>query len=124
MARHMCADVLTDDDLELPGGGPAPLWYYILKEASVQADGQHLGEVGGRIVAEVFLGLMEKDPSSYLRNQPTWKPFLDAATSDDFTVPDLIKFTDHGLQVTNIPGRPGAGTDDQSSTEADPVNPT
>ena len=118
VARHMCADVLSDADLELPGGGPAPLWYYILKEASIQAGGQHLGEVGGRIVAEVFLGLMEKDPSSYLRNDPTWKPFLEAATSNDFTVPDLIKFSEHGLQVTDIPGRPGPATDDQGNTES------
>ena len=107
VARHMGADILGDADLELPGGGPAPLWYYILKEASIQAGGQHLGQVGGRIVAEVFLGLMEKDPSSYLRNEPTWKPTLEAATSNDFTVPDLIKFTGHGLETTDIPDRPG-----------------
>ena len=88
------------------------------QEASIQAGGQHLGEVGGRIVAEVFLGLMEKDPSSYLRNDPTWKPFLEAATSNDFTVPDLIKFSEHGLQVTDIPGRPGPATDDQGNTES------
>ena len=103
VARHMGADILSDTDLELPGGGPAPLWYYVLKEASVQAGGQHLGQVGGRIVAEVFLGLLEKDPSSYLRNEPTWKPFLEGASTDDFTVADLIKVTGHGLEVTNLP---------------------
>ncbi|HEX5857240.1 MAG TPA: heme peroxidase family protein [Microbacterium sp.] len=103
VARHMGMEVLSDADLELPGGGAAPLWYYILREASVQAAGQHLGEVGGRIVAEVFLGLMEKDPSSYLRNEPTWKPFLDSRVLDDFTVPDLIKIAGHGLEVTDLP---------------------
>ena len=92
-------DPLTDADLELPGGGPAPLWYYILKEASVQAGGQHLGQVGGRIVAEVFLGLLEKDPSSYLRNDPRWKPFLPSAQAGDFTMPDLVTFSGHGLQT-------------------------
>ena len=66
---------------------------------------------------------MEKDPSSYLRNEPTWKPFLEAATSDDFTVPDLIKFTGHGLQVTDLPGRPGPGSGDQGSTETDSTPP-
>jgi hypothetical protein len=116
VARHMGADILSDADLELPGGGPAPLWYYILKEASIQAGGHQLGQVGGRIVAEVFLGLLEKDPSSYLRNEPTWKPFLEAATRNDFTAPDLIKFTGHGLQVTDIPERPGPETEDQGST--------
>lgn len=36
----------------------------------MQAEGQHLSQVGGRIVAKVFLGLLEKDPLSYLRNHP------------------------------------------------------
>ena len=34
VACHMGADVLSDADLALPGGGPAPLWYYILAEAA------------------------------------------------------------------------------------------
>ncbi len=84
VARYMGTDPLSVDDLGLPGGGPAPLWYYILKEAFVQAGGIHLGQVGGRIVAEVFLGLMEKDPSSYLRNDPCWKPFLPSAVDGHF----------------------------------------
>jgi hypothetical protein len=97
VAEKVGADVLSDADLELPGGGPAPLWYYVLQEANLQAQGHHLGQTGGRIVAEVFLGLLEADPSSYLRNQPGWKPFLPSATTGDFTVPDLIAFTGHGL---------------------------
>ncbi len=56
--------------LLLPGGGAAPPWYYILQEAEIQGDGRRLGQTGGRIVAEVFLGLLEKDASSYLRNKP------------------------------------------------------
>ena len=104
VAWYMGADVLSDAELALPDGGPAPLWYYVLKEAQVQAGGRHLGQVGGRIVAEVFLGLLEKDPSSYLRNEPRWKPFLPSATAGDFTMPDLIAFTGHGLGVTDLPG--------------------
>jgi hypothetical protein len=100
----MGADVLTDDDLGLPSGGPAPLWYYILKEAEVQAGGLHLGQVGGRIVAEVFLGLMQADPLSYLHQQPNWTPTLPSASSGDFTVADLITFAGHGLEVTDLPG--------------------
>jgi hypothetical protein len=107
VAAYMGADLLSDADLELPGGGPAPLWYYILKEAQVQAQGQHLGQVGGRIVAEVFLGLLEKDQSSYLRNQPGWTPFLPSATAGDFAIPDLISFTGHGLDRIGPPGGPG-----------------
>jgi len=97
--------VLTDGELELPDGGPSPLWYYILREAQKRADGQHLGPVGGRIVAEVFLGLLEKDPSPYLRHDPRWRPFLKARKPRDFTMPDLIELAGHGLEVTNLPGR-------------------
>lgn len=99
VAARMCARVLTDDELGL-GGAPAPLWYYVLREAQVQADGEHLGQVGGRIVGEVFLGLLAADPSSWLRNDPTWRPFL--GTGGDFTMPDLIAFTGHGLGVTDL----------------------
>lgn len=98
VAEHMGAAVLAEADLGLPGGGPAPLWYYVLKEAQVQAGGKHLGEVGGRIVTEVFLGLLEKDPSSYLRNEPGWRPFL--TSGGDFTMPDLLTFAQHGLGAT------------------------
>ena len=31
-----------------------PLWYYILREAEVQQDGNRLGSVGSRIVAETL----------------------------------------------------------------------
>ena len=100
VAQHMGAQVLTDAQLGLPNGGPAPLWYYILREAEVQEQGLHLGQVGGRIVAEVLVGLLEKDAGSYLRNNPGWKPFLPAAGNGDFTLPDLITFTGHGLGQT------------------------
>ncbi|MGR2751843.1 peroxidase family protein [Agromyces arachidis] len=103
VARHMGFAVLTDAELDLPSPGPAPLWYYVLKEASVQAAGRHLGETGGRIVAEVFLGLLEKDPSSYLRNEPGWKPFLPSTIAGDFTAGDLVAVAGHGLGVTDSP---------------------
>ena len=38
-----------------------PLWYYILKEAQVKANGERLGPVGARLLAEVFLGLVAGD---------------------------------------------------------------
>ena len=54
--------------------GEAPLWFYILKEAEIVGKGRELGPVGGRIVAEVLVGLLQKDPNSYLYLQPGWKP--------------------------------------------------
>ena len=56
--------------------GNDPLWYYILKEAAVEHDGMQLGQVGGRIVAEVFLGLLAGDNLSYLNIDPCWTPTL------------------------------------------------
>jgi heme peroxidase len=71
-----------------------PLWYYVLCEAQRERgpDGRHLGPVGGRIVAEVLLGLLEADPSSYLHATRPWTPTLPRAARGDFTMPDLVRF--------------------------------
>ena len=36
--------------------------------------GLHLGPVGGRIIGEVLVGLMQADPNSYLVAKPKWQP--------------------------------------------------
>jgi hypothetical protein len=69
-----------------------PLWYYVLKEAEVRNEGTHLGPVGGRIVAEVLLGLLIGDPLSYLNVEPNWTPDL-GPTAGRFTMSDLINVT-------------------------------
>jgi len=71
----------------------APLWYYILKEAEVVGGGARLGPVGGRIVAEVLLGLLKGDRFSYVNAEPMWTPDLPAAEPGTFTLADLVKFT-------------------------------
>jgi hypothetical protein len=70
-----------------------PLWYYVLCEASSAAglNGLHLGPVGGRIVAEVLVGLLEGDDTSYLNAKEAWKPVLPKA-GDDFTMADLVRY--------------------------------
>jgi hypothetical protein len=68
-----------------------PLWYYALKEADVVADGLHLGPVGGRIVAEVLLGLLQSDVASYLVQKPKWTPTLTAA-GRSFRMTDFLAF--------------------------------
>ena len=68
-----------------------PLWYYVLKEAEVVADGLHLGPVGGRIVTEVFIGLLQSDAGSYLATQPNWKPTL-PSKNGDFRMTDFLTF--------------------------------
>ncbi len=96
VALAMGFEPLTNDQLgidDLPGlAGHAPLWYYILKEAEIQTGGAQLGAVGGRIVAEVLLGLLWGDPLSYLRVQPTWQPDADLSNSGKFEMPELVRF--------------------------------
>lgn len=68
IAKFMRLKPLTNGDLGLtdPGwGGKAPLWFYALKEAELQQGGRRLGDLGGRIVAEVLLTLMHSDRSSF-----------------------------------------------------------
>jgi hypothetical protein len=93
--------IRTGNDLGLHGGlefrfgEHTPLWYYILREAEVLADGRKLGPVGGRIVAEVLLGLLHGDPFSYLSYSPAWKPARNKYGADangNFTMVDLLRF--------------------------------
>jgi hypothetical protein len=79
-------------DKELGLKGATPLWYWLLREAEVVANGQRLGPTCGRIVAEVLVGLLAADPSSYLRANPGWKPELPGATPGQFTIVDLLRF--------------------------------
>ena len=66
-----------------------PLWFYVLREAEVVAAGEHLGPVGGRIVAEVVAGLVRGDRQSYLRQDPDWTPAYGSAGT--FTMVDLLR---------------------------------
>lgn len=100
IARQMGAPVLSRKDLaELRNIHPSfdvstPLWYYILKEAELMEDGLHLGSVGGRIVGEVFIGLLQTDPQSYVNVQPNWQPTLPTKTGNakDFHMVDFLTF--------------------------------
>ena len=52
----------------------SPLWFYTLMEAEVEHDGTQLGPAGGRLVAEVILGILFADQDSFLRQCPDWTP--------------------------------------------------
>jgi hypothetical protein len=62
-----------------------PLWFYVLREAQVEAGGRHLGPVGGRIVGEVFYGLIESDSQSYLAQDPEWTPTYGVGNTFEMT---------------------------------------
>jgi hypothetical protein len=74
----------------------APLWFNLLREAQVAEKAERLGPAGARIVAEVFIGLMQGDDESFLTQEPAWEPFLPTVDSskqdDDFTMADLLRF--------------------------------
>ena len=78
------------------GGGvlktKTPLWYYVLREASVLGGGNQMGPVGGRIIAETFVRILKRDASSYLNVPGGFAPILPSATPGDFTVADLVSF--------------------------------
>ena len=78
-----------------PGwGGEAPLWFYLLKEAELPPyNAERLGPVGGRIMAEVLVGLLQRDPNSYLYLDAAWKPAPPIAPAiGRFGFVDLLRF--------------------------------
>jgi hypothetical protein len=96
VARLLGAEVLTPEQLaELQPydmDRSTPLWFYILKEAQLLEDGLRLGPVGGHIVGEVFIGLLNGDRTSYLSTERNWKPVLPSSVPGDFRITDLLTF--------------------------------
>lgn len=101
-----------------------PLWFYILAEAQasivdkvrlengmfkesqlLEADiaKTQLGWVGGRIIAEVFYGLMDSDKDSYFHAPQEWKPIWahDPAVCHQPIFANLLKFA--GQRITHPP---------------------
>ena len=100
IARVIGAPVLSTGDLADVAqiresfGTSTPLWFYVLREAEVTRDGLQLGEMGGRIVGEVFIGLLQTDPESFLNAKPDFKPMLPTKTgkAEDFRMIDFLTF--------------------------------
>jgi hypothetical protein len=91
VARAIGARTLSRQELALGDWqDETPLWLYILREAAVRSGGDHLGEVGGRIVAEVIVGIIRTDPESYLTNDPSWRPTLPSQEPGTFKIRDLL----------------------------------
>jgi hypothetical protein len=100
IARELDVPALSRADLaELRSFGnnldeSTPLWYYVLKEAQVMANGLTLGPVGGRIVGEVFIGLLQLDRDSYF-SERGWRPTLPTRSgrvTGDFKMVDFLAF--------------------------------
>jgi len=90
--------------------GRAPLWFYILAEAqhdwsqralpakgsaeSRNATPSRLGPVGARLVAETFIALMARDPSSVLHAPSQWRPAYQ--DKGRFGMVELVTIAGHG----------------------------
>ena len=74
-----------------------PLGYDILRETAVLQDGNRLGPVGGRIVAETFVRMLRRDGESYLNEPNGFTPVLPVENLGDFTFTDLIVFSGANL---------------------------
>lgn len=72
LARDTCdgsGSILRKNELE----ENTPLFYYILKESELKADGLTLGPVGSHVVFEVVNSALEADPDGYLAGAgPKW----------------------------------------------------
>jgi Animal haem peroxidase len=110
VAQQMSVKPLTPDELH-QGNSPAmnqildengfvertPLWFYVLKEAEVRANGNSLGELGSRLVCETIIGQLLNDPESYLNHKGGWDPSqgvrLPGPNQDPIvTIGDFIRF--------------------------------
>jgi hypothetical protein len=84
--------------------GKCPLWTYILAEAArnqttldipvtppTKITTPQLGPVGGRIVAEVFLGMLFGDNDSFLSLEPNWTPTI-RGKGTAFALRDIVAY--------------------------------
>jgi hypothetical protein len=84
--------------------GTCPLWTYILAEAAntrtdldipatpaMKISTPQLGPVGGRIVAEVFLGMLFGDNDSFLSAEPDWTPSI-RNKGQQFALRDIVAY--------------------------------
>ena len=93
--RQFLESAVAGENIDLGPG--IPLWLYILAEAQVVGrdantgmTGEGLGPVGGTIVAEVLIGLMELDTRSFLGSDRNWTPTL-GILQNKFCMTDLLK---------------------------------
>ncbi len=92
VAKRLCLEPLRIPETENLCLEGTPLWFYILREAELLNDGEHLGPVGSRIFGEVFFTILKNDPNSYLMQHPKWEPNGLGNDTGVFGFKELINF--------------------------------
>jgi Animal haem peroxidase len=93
VARQLGVEPLSPNQVGLAEVGweqETPLWLYVLKEAEALQDGDRLGPVGGRIVGEVLVGIIDADPESFRSVDRSWRPTLPSHDPDRFGIADIL----------------------------------
>ncbi|MBW8198344.1 peroxidase family protein [Flagellimonas abyssi] len=101
--KNLIRNVSQAYNINLDNG--TPLWFYILAEAEEigridnggSKPGEGLGPVGGTIVAETLIGLLEMDEESYLGHNRDWSPTL--GTNGVFTMKDLLTIANKAVEL-------------------------
>jgi hypothetical protein len=74
-------------------------------------NGLRLGPIGGRIVGEVIIGLLQLDPNSFMADEPHWRPVLpprSGKVTGDFRMVDFLTLAGVAqltIRPTAWPGR-------------------
>lgn len=101
LTESMIKENATPKELEILNtcGGrllkKTPLWYYVLKEAELTG-GNSLGQVGARIITEVFIALLETDKRSFLNRKGGFTPHLpriNGKAAGDYDMADILHFS-------------------------------
>jgi Animal haem peroxidase len=93
VARALGDEPLSEEQIGLAASGwdgETPLWIYVLKEADALHDGDRLGPVGGRIVGEVLVGIIDADPESFRSVERSWRPTLPSYEPGRFGIADVL----------------------------------
>jgi hypothetical protein len=93
VARALDVEPLSAEQVGLREHGWAdetPLWLYVLKESEALHAGDRLGPVGGRIVGEVLVGIIDADPESFRSVDAAWTPTLPSHEPGRFGLADVL----------------------------------
>lgn len=89
---------LLPESLKYRFSRETPLWFYLLAEAEIEEGGQTLGEVGSRIVAETFIGLLKLGKPSILNENFQPDPVY-CGDDKKFGMPQMLKFVAQNNKV-------------------------